>query len=97
MGKATIMKIKQALRLHGFEDVEYCKQTKQFQFHNNSDIMNNYVTVTYSRHFRRFSVRIHPIETSNPTELAEVAHRLQRCSQAAKQLNAILEDCRSAT
>ncbi|MFX3624899.1 MAG: hypothetical protein ACE3JP_12900 [Ectobacillus sp.] len=96
MKKRTIMQVIQMLKACGFEDVEYCDSLGQFRFHNASDIMDNYVTITYSRHFRKFSVRIHSIETANITELAEVAKRLEKCMKWVEELNMLLEDTNTA-
>ena len=90
MKNLTIMQIVQALKSFGFEDVEYCKKTNQFTFHNNSDIMNNYVTIVYSKAFKKFNVCMHPIETSNVVELKEVAKRLEMCTLLVERLNQIL-------
>lgn len=90
MKNLTMMQIVQALKSFGFEDVEYCKKTKQFSFHNNSDIMNNYVTIVYSKAFQKFNVCMHPIETSNIMELQEVAKRLEMCTLLVERLNQIL-------
>ncbi|WP_028399195.1 hypothetical protein [Ectobacillus panaciterrae] len=91
MKKTVITQVIQHLKKFGFEDAEYCPKLQQFQFHNNSDIMNNYVTITYSNQFQKFSVRVHPIETSNSVELMEVTKRLEKCTQCAEELNALLE------
>ncbi len=87
----TIIQIISELKKLGFEDVEYNKKFENFHFHNNSDIMNNYVTVTYSSQFKKFNVQIHRIETSNATELTEVAKRIYKLANCIKKLNAILD------
>lgn len=92
MQNSTIMQVVQTLNSFGFQDIGYDKQTKQFHFHNDSDIMNNYVTVMYSKSFRRFNVRIQPVETANIVELHEVEKRLKLCIALVEKLNDILQE-----
>ncbi|MBO9129659.1 hypothetical protein [Bacillus sp. 165] len=91
MTEKTALKIIHELNKFGFDNVEYHKGFKNFYFQNDSDFMNNYVTITYSDHFKRFNVQVHPMETANITELEEVTKRIYKLTQCIAKLNTILE------
>ncbi|EMA6341586.1 hypothetical protein ACO11K_001434 [Bacillus cytotoxicus] len=85
-----ITKVIEALKSYGFQDATYCEETKQFLFHNQTDIMNGYAEITYSSQFEKFNVQIHPIETHHQAELQEVEKHIQSCIRKVEYLNALL-------
>ncbi|WP_242218741.1 hypothetical protein [Bacillus cereus group sp. BfR-BA-01380] len=91
MDTVTITKIIETLQSYGFQNVAYCEKTKQYLFHNETDIMSGYAAITYSAQFEKFSVQIHPIETHYLTELQEVEKHIQSCIQKVEHLNTIIE------
>lgn len=90
MDITIITKVIEALKSYGFQDVAYCEETKQFLFHNNTDIMSGYAEITYSSQFEKFNVQIHPIETHHQAELQEVEKHIQSCIRKVEYLNALL-------
>ncbi|MDM5156448.1 hypothetical protein QUF88_22315 [Bacillus sp. DX1.1] len=97
MNTTIITKIIEALKSYGFQEVTYCEETKQFLFHNYTDIMSGYAEITYSSQFEKFNVQIHPIETHHQAELQEVERHIQSCIRKVEYLNAILAGKRRLT
>jgi len=75
MNTKMIKKVIEALKVYGFQDVSFCDKTRQFLFHNETDIM---------------SVQIHPIETHHQAELQEIERHIQACIRKVEYLNALL-------
>lgn len=48
MNTKMIKKVIEALKVYGFQNVSFCDKTKQFLFHNETDIMSGYAEITYS-------------------------------------------------
>ncbi|PFK45857.1 hypothetical protein COI93_07785 [Bacillus cereus] len=90
MDITIITKVIEALKSFGFQDVTYREETKQFLFHNQTDIMSGYAEITYSSQFEKFNVLIHPIETHHQAELQEVEKHIQSCIRKVEYLNALL-------
>ncbi|KEK26181.1 hypothetical protein [Bacillus gaemokensis] len=90
MDITIITKVIESLKSYGFQDVTYCEDTKQFLFHNHTDIMSGYAEITYSSQFEKFNVQIHPIETHHQAELQEVEKHIQSCIRKVEYLNALL-------
>ncbi|KFN03662.1 hypothetical protein D0U04_09250 [Bacillus clarus] len=90
MNTTIITKVIEALKVYGFQDVSFCEETKQFSFHNPTDIMSGYAEITYSSQFEKFNVQIHPIETHHQAELQEVEKHIQACIRKVEYLNALL-------
>ncbi|PEY44320.1 hypothetical protein CN354_00440 [Bacillus cereus] len=90
MDITIITKVIEALKSYRFQDVTYCEETKQFSFHNQTDIMSGYAEITYSSQFEKFNVQIHPIETHHQAELQEVEKHIQSCIRKVEYLNALL-------
>ncbi|WP_459499444.1 hypothetical protein [Bacillus sp. C1] len=90
MDITIITKVIKTLTSYGFQNVTYCEKTKQFLFHNQTDIMNGYAEITYSNQFEKFNVQIHPIETHHQAELQEIEKHIQSCIRKVKYLNAFL-------
>ncbi|MDM5189960.1 hypothetical protein QUF99_22315 [Bacillus sp. DX4.1] len=97
MDTTIITKIIEALKSYGFQEVTYCEETKQFLFHNPTDIMSGYAEITYSSQFEKFNVQIHPIETHHQAELQEVEKHIQSCIRKVEYLNAVLAGKRRLT
>ncbi|MEI4829267.1 hypothetical protein WAX78_07345 [Bacillus sp. FJAT-53711] len=91
MNTVIITKIIETLKSYGFQNAAYCEKTKQYLFHNDTDIMSGYAEITYSAQFEKFSVHIHPIETHHLTELHEVEKHIQSCIRKVEYLNTIIE------
>ncbi|MEH7459476.1 hypothetical protein CON65_04285 [Bacillus pseudomycoides] len=90
MDITIITKVIEALKSYEFQDVTYCEETKQFLFHNQTDIMSGYAEITYNSQFEKFNVQIHPIETHHQAELQEVEKHIQSCIRKVEYLNALL-------